>query len=251
MSIDHKQVGAVETNFKIIHALEGRGPTRLVDVVNDLNIPKSTIYVHLQTLRDLGYVKKSGSRYQLTLRFLRVGAAQRGQGLFIHAKGEVHRLATELDEVVNLMVEEEGKGVYVYSVGGEKAVDIDTSVGRYVHLHSTALGKAILAFMDKDHVDRILDEHGLPARTRHTITNRDALFNELEAIRDRGIAYDEEENLIGIRCLAAPIVCESEVLGAMSVSGPKNRMGDPETEERVKKRLGDVTNIVEVNASYS
>jgi len=251
MDDGRKRVGAVGTSFRLIHELEGREPTPLMDLVETLDMPKSTVYVHLKTLQDLGYVRESDGGYQLTLRFLRLGAAQREQEIFTHAKREVHTLAEELDEVVNLMTEKNGNGVYLYSVGGTNAVNIDTSAGRYVDLHSTALGKAMLAFMDRERVEWIVDEHGLPARTSRTITDRGVLFEELETIRERGLAYDEEENLTGIRCIAAPVVGESEVLGALSVAGPKSRMDDPEIEERVEKRLRDVTNIIEVNVSYS
>jgi len=76
--------------------------------------------------------------------------SQRDRGIFDHAKQEIHALADELDEVVDLTVEEGGTGVYIYSVGGTDAVNIDTSVGRCVSLHSTALGEAILAFMNRE-----------------------------------------------------------------------------------------------------
>jgi DNA-binding IclR family transcriptional regulator len=248
MGTESKQVEAVKTSGRVVDVLADRGPSGVTELATALEMPKSTVHVHLSTLVDQGFVLKEGSTYRLSLRFLDIGGQARSQTIFDQAKDEVDAVAADLDELVNLMVEENGLGVYLYSVRGNEAVDLDTTPGRHVHLNTTALGKAILAHMDEHRVHEILDRRGLPARTDRTITDRDELFEQLATIRERGYAYDDEENLRGVSCVAMPIVVEHGVLGALSVSAPVSRM---KSTERVRERLRDATNLIEVNVEYN
>jgi DNA-binding IclR family transcriptional regulator len=250
MATDGKRIGAVELNFRIVDALSERGVAGVTEVADALDIPKSTASVHLSTLDDEGYVRRTPEGYQLSLRFLRFGTVARERTVFEHARSEVEDVAEDLGEMVNLMVEEGGLGVYVYSVLGRNAVNLDTTPGRFVHLHTTALGKAMLSEMDDDRVAEIIDRHGLPAETDRTITDREALREELRDVRERGYAVDDEENLRGVFCVALPIVDGEEVHGAISVAGPKSRMADEEFLDRVCDRLRAAVNVVELDVAY-
>ncbi|MFC7197268.1 IclR family transcriptional regulator [Halosimplex aquaticum] len=95
----------------------------------------------------------------------------------------------------------------------------------------------MLAYMDDERLDGIIEEHGLPSVTENTITDEDELRAELGAIRERGYATDDEERLEGIRCVAAPVrTSGDEVVGAVSVSGIKSRMQGEHFRERVPRR---------------
>jgi len=251
MATQPDQVDSVRTSVRIIDALDERGPSGLTDLADRLEIPKSTAYVHLSTLVDQGLVIKDEGNYRLSLRFLEIGASARAQTLFGEAKDEVEGVADDTGQLVNLMIEEDGLGVYIYSVRGPDAVDLDTTPGRHFPLNTTALGKAILAYMDDDRVEEIIDQHGLPARTDRTVTDHGELLDQLESIRERGYARDDEENLRGISCVAVPIRVERGVVGALSVSAPANRMDDREFFERVCTSLRDATNVIEVSIEYT
>lgn len=251
MPTETDQVEAVRTSLRIVDALDERGASGLTELADSLDMPKSTVYVHLSTLVDRGFVIKDDDRYRLSLRFLELGASVRAGTLYEQAKGEVDAVAEDLGQLVNLMTEEDGLGVYVYSVRGPDAVDLDTTPGRHFPLNTTALGKAMLAQMTDERIDEIVDQHGLPARTDRTVTDREELLAQLETIRDRGYALDNEENLRGIACVAVPILVERGVIGALSASAPANRMDDPDFFDRVCTRLRDATNVIEVNIEYS
>jgi DNA-binding IclR family transcriptional regulator len=121
-----------------------------------------------------------------------------------------------------------------------------------VHLHCTALGKAILAYLPEERVREIIDTHGLPERTDATITDEEELFDELEGIRDRGYARDMEERVAGLLCVAAPIRnLDGDPLGAISVSGPTSRMKGERFDEEVPEELTSTANVIELNLNYS
>ena len=124
-------------------------------------------------------------------------------------------------------------------------------MGLRVYLHSTALGKAVLAHLPESYVYEIIDQHGLPAQTNQTITDPDELFDELETIRERGFAQDKGERAGGIRCIAAPVVDgEDRVLGAVSVAGPTNRMEEDRFGRTIPGMVRRAANVIEINATY-
>lgn len=246
-------VKATKTTFDIVQsllALNGGGVTEIADFVG---LPKSSVHNYLSTLHEEGYVVKSGTKYHVGIRFLELGAfARHNRPIFDVAKPEVEALAKETGEVSNLMIEELGFGYYIYRRRGDQAVNVNVQTGTRVNLHNNALGKAILAHMPRDRVSRILNRHGLPKSTENTITNKETLVNEFGDIRKRGVAFDNEERIIGLRCAAAPILSQNNVVqGAISVSGPTSRLQGEWFEEGVPKLLKEAANVIELNSTYS
>jgi DNA-binding IclR family transcriptional regulator len=246
-------VKSVERTFRIIGGLQELGEAGVTKLSTHLDLPKSTVHNYLSTLEQEAYVVKEGDEYRVGLRFLEHGAYARNQSqLFEPARPELDRLAAETSELCNLLVEEHGKGTYLYRTRGEDAVRVKEHVGNRVCLHSTGMGKAILAYLPEERVEAIIDRHGLAAITRRTITDRDELFETLAAIRERGVAFDDEERLSGLRCVAAPVLSNDDrVLGAISVSGPSHRFEDERFREELPKRVLETANVLELNVTYS
>ena len=246
-------VGATETTLRILETLKEMDGAGVTEVANSLGLPKSTVHNHVSTLLRNEYVVKEGDTYRVGLRFLEFGEYIRNRmPIYDVARPEVERLAEETGELANLLVEEHGKGVYLCRAKGSRAVRLDTYAGMRVHLHCTALGKAILAHLPEERVREIVDTRGLPSRTGTTITDEDDLLAELEEIRERGVAHDEEERVAGLRCVAAPIKnLDGNALGAISVSGPTSRMKGPRFHEEVPEDLISTANVIELNLNYS
>jgi DNA-binding IclR family transcriptional regulator len=161
-------------------------------------------------------------------------------------------MAERTGELANLMVEQNGWGVYLYRSKGDQAVDLNTYVGLPTHLHTTALGKAILAYLPADRVDEIVDRRGLPAETERTVTDREALADRLAAVRERGYAIDDGEILDGVRCVAAPVrTSDGDILGSISVSAPTSRMGQERFETEIPNLVLSAANVIELNINYS
>ena len=94
-------------------------------------------------------------------------------------------------------------------------------------MHAAGSGKAILAFLTEDEVSAILVSHGLEAATENTIRTPERLRRELKDIREMGFAVDDEENSLGIRCVAAPVFDDlGKAVAAISISGSSSRMAD-------------------------
>lgn len=253
MTSNHTPVQASKTTFTIIDTLRELNGAGVSELAEHLDMPTSTIHDHLQTLENEEYLIKTDGKYRIGARFLELGEQVRNRmKVFNVAQPEVDDLAEQTGEHANLMIEEHGRGVFLYRKRGSDAVRLDTHGGMRVPLQTTALGKTILANRPREEVDALLDRHGLPAVTEHTIADREELFDVLGDVRERGYAFDDEERIEGIRCVAAPITDENDrAIAAVSVSAPKSRMlGDSFTDEFPELVLRSA-NIIEVNLTYS
>jgi DNA-binding IclR family transcriptional regulator len=247
-----KRINACERTLSIIDTLTELNGATVTEIAEATELPKSTVHYHLKTLRHLEYVVNEEGEYMPSLKFLTIGHRRvRGMDFYATAKPEVDKLAEETGEMCILMREEYGFGFYIYANSGENGVNFD-ALGSRKYLHNNALGKAILAYLPQEHVSRIIDRHGLPAHTKNTVTEEELLMEQLAEIRDRGVAFDREEQLDGLCCVAAPIkrYADSEqqdILGSISIAGPVSRLQGDYFEDRLANLVSDAANIIELN----
>ncbi|WP_207586549.1 IclR family transcriptional regulator [Halomontanus rarus] len=235
---------------EIIQELDGAGVSEIAERVD---IGKSAVHNHLNTLANREYLSKEGDEYHIGLSFLSLGVYARNRNdIYDAARLEVDKLADETGELVNLLVEKNGMGVYLYQSKGENAVELDTYEGKRVRLHCTGLGKAILGFRPREEVADILDRYGMPKMTEQTITDRDAFFDELETVREQKYAIDREERLTGLCCVAAPITDNQDrSIGAISVACPLHRIGDDRFYDELPDAVLGTANVIELAHNYS
>jgi DNA-binding IclR family transcriptional regulator len=251
-----KRAGHLSTTAKsfdivsLLHELDG---ATLADLTEELGMPKSTVHRHLATLREKGFVTEDDGEYHVGFRFLELGYHARNRNeAYRLAEGPVRDLAEQTGERAQFVVEEQGEGVYLYIETGEHAVRTGLSVGHRIHLHSTAAGKVILSYLPEERVDEILDGSGLPALTDGTITDPDELRSQLSAIRDRGYAFNREENIDGLRAVAGPVTDEDgDLFGVLSVSGPSNRMKGELFETEIPDLVLGSANELELRIAYA
>lgn len=224
----------------------------VTELATELDHSKSTIHRHLETLEKNKLVVNDDGTYRLSLRFLNIAANVREhfQNYDI-VKRELENLAENTGEVAQFGLEEHGKVTYLYKTSGTQGVSTASRVGSQQPMHSTALGKTILAHAPQLTVNQILDRHELTSQTEKTITNRADLFEELEQIRQRGFALDDEENVTGLRCIGAPILHDDVVLGALSVSGPSSRIEGDLFREKLPREVKRSANIIELNSKFT
>lgn len=246
-----KSLSTIERAFEIIEHVKAVDGARVSEVAADLDLPKSTAYNHLSTLEQLGYLVKEGDEYHISLQFLDLGGytATRKKANR-EALPKLKALARETGERAQFVVEENGYGYFIYGYLGDQAVQTDVRMGMCTHLHTTSAGKSILANLPPSRVTTILDGRGLPERTRHTITDRDQLETELEAIRERGFAFNREERIEGQNAVGVPLMLDGRVVGALSVSGPTNRMKGDWFEQEIPDLLLGTANELELNLSF-
>ncbi|SFT01569.1 IclR family transcriptional regulator [Halostagnicola kamekurae] len=248
-----RTIQAVGITLEIIDYLHENDSARITEIADELNRSKGTIHCHLATLLEKEHVVKDDETYRLSLRYLELGEGVKERlGTYEVVTDELADLAEQSNELVQFATEEHGRAVYLYKTGGELAVQTASSVGKREYLHCISLGKAILAHYPRERVEEIVDEHGLPGYTPQTITSRDELFEELETIRERGYAFDDEEKIEGLRCVAAPVTAgEDDVIGAVSVSGPSSRMTGDRYREELPNMVTRSANVIEINAKFS
>lgn len=245
-------VQTTRTALNILEQIRDNGGMGITELSRDLNLAKSTIHRHLSTLHDEGYVVKEANTYSLSLRFLDFGESARTRNPAYPMAGEkVTELAIETEERAQFLVEEHGSAIYVYREVGERAVQTDPGIGKRIPLHATAAGKAILAYIDREKVEEILNTQGLSALTEKTITQKEELLNELAEIRSQGYGFNHQENVRGLHAVGVPVTGPNEtVIGALSVSGPSHRLtGEKLTEELPRLLLG-TANELELNIAH-
>jgi len=248
MTKTQKNQRAGEKLLSLIEELGEQDSAGVTELAEALSFPKSTVHYHLDLLHEQGFAVKANGEYRLSLRFLNLGEHTRDRiHLYEVAKPEVERLAEQSNELALLMVEERGYGVYIHKAKGSNAIDIDAPIGRHAHLHNRALGKAILAYKPKDEVKSIIDQHGLPQTSENTITDEEELLEDLAAVREREVSYNDQESIHGFRGIGVPILGEDEVLGAISIAGPTARMKEKRFEEELPDILQRARNVIELN----
>ncbi|WP_227378689.1 IclR family transcriptional regulator [Haladaptatus halobius] len=246
-------LGSVEKAFTILEQLKTVERAGLSELSNQLDIPKSTVHIYLQTLRKSGFIVRDGDEYSLSFRFLEYGGSFRNQSkLYQVARLEVDKLALDTGEVANLGIEENGLRVLIYKSEGPEAIHDNAPIGEYTNMHWTALGKAMLAHFPTARVESIIETHGLPRANEHTITDADELFAELERIRERGYSVEDQDRRQGVLTIGTPIMNRStdEVISAVSVSGPKSRVDESSRIDDLVAAVKKAANVIELRYSH-
>ena len=217
------QVPAVERALDILEYLVRGGEASFTEIYTELGLPKSSAYQILYTLEDRGYLRRTGDtgKYVLGLKLFEMGTKAAS---LVDVRAEaipvLRRLVEQTGETCNLGVLDGSEGVYLAKVEGNRPVRLNSWEGKRMPLHCTSIGKALLAWQKPETLERLLSRIRLTKYTDETITDRAGLLENLELIRKRGWALDDQENESHIRCVAAPVVnVEGDVLAAISISG--------------------------------
>ncbi|MDS0223048.1 IclR family transcriptional regulator [Haloarcula sp. S1AR25-5A] len=247
-----RTIQSADITLNIIGELQTQDATSVTELANQLGHSKSTIHNHLHTLEDQQLIVREDGEYRLSLRILDMAMHVREQiGNYEVIRNEADALAAETGEIIQFGIEEHGKVSYLYKATGEQAVETLSRVGKQQPMHSTSLGKTILAYLSEDRTDRLIESMDLEQFTSNTITSTAELRSELEEIRQRGYGIDDEENIGGLRCVSAPVENGDTVLGAISITGPLSRF----TDDRIHGELSDLAigaaNVIELNTKFS
>lgn len=211
----------VERVTLIMDAFEQRATTlTLEQVTADTGLPRSTAHRILDQLVQVDWLEHTSLGYHLGPRALRFGGQDGTHGEIREAAAPVlHELFVRTGMVVHLAVLDEANVYYLDKIGGPLAAALPSRVGGRVPAHTTAIGKALLAWLDPEQVDEIT--HGfLVQRTARSIGDLTVLHQELGRIRTRnGLAYEQGEAVPGMACVAAAIREHRGAPAAISVCG--------------------------------
>ena len=221
-------VGVISKVFRILEAIQGAPSGLPLKSICDLTrINKSTAHRFLKHMERDGYLMHTESGLYLIGPMLAQMAARVNHRATLQADAQpiLWELWKSTRETVNLAVLDQATVLYVDVLESPHEFRLSSRVGTRRQLHATALGKALAAFLPEEQIEGILGAIKFQPLTPKTIMNLVQLRQELQKIRQRGYAVDDEETTMGARCVSAPILgAGQEALAAISVSGPTTRI---------------------------
>lgn len=228
-----KPVGVLTKTLRIIDLLrDSHSPVSLHEISSQAGINKSTalrLLAHLEREKYLRRDEKGG--YSLGPQLLELGSDYKVQApLREIARESLWELWRVTHETVNLAVLDGPDVVYIDCLESPHDFRLVSNSGMRAALYRTALGKALLAYQPSEHCERIIKSLRFHPFTPNTITSMPALSRELGSVRRSGYAVDNEESVLGLRCIAAPILNGKGIaVAAISISGPASRITPQET----------------------
>ncbi len=222
-------VRAVSRALDVLVALSRspQGTSDLARLAKHTGLHSSTVFRLLETLSAHDFVRgHEGGGYEIGALAFEVGSAfLRRQSLWQEANDLAERLASAANETASVGVLDSGEVLYVAIAHGQEQVGIQSSAGTRHPAYCTALGKVLLAALSWNEATTMLTSNPMPERTSNTIVSLEDMYAELVKVARLGYAVDDEERLIGIRCIGAPIRDHrGKVVAAISASGPAFRM---------------------------
>lgn len=230
------EVQSVVKTLSVLEALAAEGELGLTELAVKVGSHKSTMYRFMCTFCELGYVRRDPEteRYSLTLKIFELGTSvYESVSLVKLASPVLARLSASTKETIHLAVLDDSRLVYLSKIESTYAlrVSMQSRVGFSAPEYCTGVGKILLAWADAGRLETYLSTCDFARFTDKTITDRLEFAAELQAIRNRGWALDDEEHECGVRCVAAPIRNRNgAVVAALSISGPTVRLVDDRLE---------------------
>lgn len=221
-------VGVVGKLIQILERLDqAPGGLLLREIVNSTTINKSTAYRFLSHLESEGYVFRDTEGYYVVgPKLAKLGNGATYQATLCRTSaGILEKLRTETGETVNMAVLDGSEILYLSVFESQHTFRMVSEVGRRRPLYCTALGKAVLAYLPPEQQKKVIAATHFERFTPHTICSAEELNKDLHKVHRRGFALDDEETVVGARCIAVPILNrDHKVIGGISVSGPVVRV---------------------------
>lgn len=230
-------IQSVERAVNVLKCFEAQNSLGVTEISKMLSLHKSTTFGIISTLQKCGLLEQNEltGKYSLGMEIYRLGS-KINLSLREICAPHLKQLVDSTGETVNLVTRYGNNVIYLDKIESPHSMRICTRIGQPYPMYSTAVGKAILAYLEPSERDEILLHVPLVAFTENTIVDRIKLEEQLVQIRRDGYAVDLEEMEYGLVCLAAPILNESGLpVASISVSGPLMRM-----DEAMNKKIRDL-----------
>lgn len=202
-------------------------PCSLSDIARVLDMPKNSVFRILYTLERRDFVRQVGSEYQISSKLLTLGhSIVSGSTLLEKALPSLRELRDETRETVGFgVLTRKMEGVVLEQIPGLEPIKIQIDIGYNFPLHTSAPGKALIAFLTEERQREIVDTIKFEKLTQNTILSPDAYYHELADVRVLGYAMDREEQVDHVICIGAPVFNhENDTVAAVWITGPVFRI---------------------------
>lgn len=241
-SRQNASIGVLVKGFRVLETMADMGePAPLRDIAKATDLPKGTLFRVLQTLCALGYISQieTSGFYHLTSKVTYLGRNARQEDIKMLVLSHMKSLHQQFNETVNLGVIEGTFIYYIAVIEARRALSWRVPAGTRDLFYCTALGRAIVAFLNPAQREALVRHTTLKSRTPHTVMSREKLEAILDETRRTGTAFDIEENDDGVVCIGAPVFLDDRVLASISVSIPSSRF-TPALGEEVRQAFKEL-----------
>jgi DNA-binding IclR family transcriptional regulator len=225
-------VEAVARALDVLEAFRDSEELTLAEISQRVELNKSRVFRLLYTLAERGYVEKSadGLRYSLGIKLVERAAHVRS-GLKQVALPYMRQLNEQFNETINLAVLDQGEVLYIEILESLRPVRMAAAIGSRMPIHSTALGKAMTAYVPEAQLKKMMGPQRRGRQGGKAMVDTKRFERDLETTRRRGYAFDDKENEPGVCCVGAPVFdAAGRPLAAISVSGPAHRISSNQEE---------------------
>lgn len=220
----------------------------MTHIAQRTGLPLSTTHRLLTTLQHERYVRcdNDQSLWRAGVQAFIIGNAfVRSRDIIATSRPYMTELMEQSGETTNLAVVDQGECIYLAQVECRQMMRVQAKPGSRVPIHSSAVGKALLAAMPEDKAKKFIQMREFERNTEKTVVKQQELQREVSDVRDSGYGRDDEEHCVGLRCVASVIFDEfGEPMAAVSLSGPMARISDeqfPVLGAMVKETAAKIT----------
>lgn len=244
-------IQALDRALDVLDLLSRNEGLNLSAIARELDQSPATMHRVLSTLHAREFVETSpeGQDWHIGPAAFRIGSSfLRHTNVFERARPLMRELMQSTGETSNLGIERQGQVLFAWQVETHQAIRAFFPPGTVAPMHASGIGKALLSGYEPERLERLLASYEFQRFTGKTIADAETLRAQLETVRARGYALDDEERTLGMRCIAAPIFnIHAEAVAGISISGPVQRLPDarlPEIGDAVRQAAREITHQI-------
>lgn len=247
------QVQSVSRALEIINCLRDTPEMGISEIAAAMDLNKSTVFGLVNTLTSYGYLDQieTNKKYRLGITLFELGNMVLSRiDIRNEAKDVCSSLAKKYRATIHLATYNDGQVVYIDKIDTGDSLITASKIGRRAPMYCSGVGKAMLAFLPREYLDKYIFSAPMDKITPNTITEKDVLLEQLETIRKTRIALDLEEIEPGLSCIASPVISRDGMPEiAISLSFPFGRIKDID-ETQAKEDLADCTRKLSERLGY-
>jgi len=240
------QIKSIVKAFRLMELLVTKNEFQLAELCQLLQFPKTTVHRMLLTLESLGYVEQNPQSlgYMASIKIFELGGkVAQNLNLIQIAKPLMIKLSEKTGETINLGILDGTDVICIDKVESKQHLKIDQPIGYRTKAYQTGMGKAILAYLSEEERAGLFAKHTVSTGTSKSLKTVSAIVKNLKKVREQGYAVDNEEYIIGVRCVGAPIFDHnSKVVAGLSIAGPALRIKE--------RNIGSLTKLVTETAAF-